>query len=112
MPCMQGASPPGTSLTPGGLPEKKVRSSKGLLSYPKGPGAGRSFQEEEDREGTFLKARKRSSLRPGRMNESCGKRTLPDWHLSKSALEKMRKEKYMQNVPQRKHGLRFRETDT
>jgi hypothetical protein len=32
-------------------------------------------------------------------NESYGKRTLPNWYLSKPALEKMRKEKYGQKVP-------------
>jgi len=33
------------------------------------------------------------------MNESYRKRILPNWHISKPALEKMRKEKYGQKVP-------------
>ena len=33
------------------------------------------------------------------MNESYRKRILPNWHISKLALEKMRKEEYGQKVP-------------
>jgi len=92
MPCIQGNLFIRDIPYPEDLSGEQVRPPKGLLSYPKGPEAGRSLQEEEDQEGTFLRARKRSSLRPGRMNESCGKRTLPDWHLSQPAQEEIRKE--------------------
>ena len=57
-PCIQGPLHQGHLPHPRGLSGEQVRPPKGLLSYPKGPEAGRSLQEEEDREGTFLKARK------------------------------------------------------
>jgi len=46
------------------------------------------------------------------MNGRYRKRILPNWHLSKSALEKIRNEKYGTKVPSGEYWLRHRRFDT
>ena len=87
-----GASSSGTSRTLEAFLESKYGPQKVSLVTRKAPKQGEAFRKRRIERGPSSKRGKVLLMDREKMSQSCGKRILPDWHLSQPALEEIRKE--------------------